>query len=187
MAASGKVLARGQDAAGEVRDPPPSLAGHLLVASPAMASNPFAGTVVLICSHDGTGAFGFVINHRAGKVEASDDRKGLDGVPVDVGGPVGPQLLFLLTRAKDAPVGAMVVANRFAIGSPEPYFADVAAHPKPDPAMLVVGYSGWGAGQLEAEIEHGDWVVVDGDDDLVFDVADDAKWSQALKRRGLDL
>jgi len=181
------AMAHGQNAEAEVRDPPPSLAGRLLVASPAMASTPFAGTVILVCSHDASGAFGFVVNRRAGAVEATADRKGLAGVPVDMGGPVGPQLLFLLTRAEDAPKGAMLVANRFAIGNPEPYFADADTFPSPAPAMLVVGYSGWGGGQLEEEIERGDWLVVDADDDLVFTLSDDAKWARAIKRRGQDL
>ncbi|MBI3444855.1 MAG: YqgE/AlgH family protein [Magnetospirillum sp.] len=183
------VLARGQDAAeADIHHPPPpSLAGRLLVASPGMAPNLFSGTVVLVCSHDASGGFGFIVNRRAGKVEATEDRKGLDGVPLELGGPVGNTLLFLLMKADDAPADAMRVAGRFAIGNPEPYFADAVGHPSPNPSLLVAGYSGWGAGQMEEEIARGDWIVVDADDDLIFDASDEAKWLQALKRKGLDL
>ena len=105
--------ARPQDAAeADVRHPPPpSLAGRLLVASPGMSPNLFSGTVVLVCSHDASGAFGFIVNRRAGKVEATDDRKGLDGVPLELGGPVGNTLLFLLMKADDAPADAMRVVS----------------------------------------------------------------------------
>ena len=179
--------ARPQDAVDDILDPAPTLAGRLLVAAPTMSANPFAHTVILVCGHGSDGAFGFIVNRRAGKIEATEGRKGLEGVPVDMGGPVGPRLLFLLTRAEEAPPGAMVVGNRFAIGNPEPYFADTTGRPSPSPAMLVVGYSGWGAGQLEAEIARGDWLVVDADDELVFSASDEAKWTEALKRRGSEL
>jgi putative transcriptional regulator len=59
--------------------------------------------------------------------------------------------------------------------------------PDPPPRVrLVVGYSGWGPGQLEAELEASSWLISDVDPDLIFDTAPAAMWETAIRRLGAD-
>ncbi|MGE5505261.1 MAG: YqgE/AlgH family protein [Actinomycetota bacterium] len=165
------------------------LAGKLLVASPRMPANFFAGTVILLGRHDDQGAFGLVVNRRAGTLEGKD--KDADAPPLpwplQIGGPVEPRLLFLLMTAETAPPSGLRVGG-FALANPEPYLAGGEGAPAPPrKAMLLMGYAGWAAGQLEEEIRRGDWLVVDADEHLVFDGSDADKWRHALGRRGEDL
>jgi putative transcriptional regulator len=161
------------------------LAGRLLVASPRMPPNPFSETVILICSHDATGAFGLVVNRRAGHAEADGRDGGTAGFTLRLGGPVEPKLLFLLMTAEAAPPEALSVPGGFAVGNPSPFLAGELQPPRR--ATLVVGFSGWDPGQLEAELRHGDWLVQDADEETVFGERDEAKWQRAVNTRKLEL
>ena len=159
------------------------LSGKLLVASPHMPANPFAETVILVCSHDGQGAFGLVVNRSAGQAEA-DSHSGAGAspaFPLRLGGPVETKLLFLLMTAEAAPSDALMVPGGFAVGNPSAFLA--GERPAPRRASLMVGYAGWTAGQLEAELARGDWMVQDADEETVFGTRDDAKWRRAVTRR----
>jgi putative transcriptional regulator len=162
------------------------LVGKLLVASPRLQGF-FAGTVILLARHDAEGAFGLVVNRRAGTLEGVADDKPAP-FPLQIGGPVEPKLLFLLMTAEAAPKTALKVGTAFAVANPEPYLAgDGQAPPPPRKAMLLMGYTGWGPGQLDAEISSGDWEVIDADEHLVFDGSDADKWRRAIKAKGMDL
>lgn len=160
------------------------LGGKMLAASPKMTGGFFAETVILVCRHDAAGAFGLVVNKRAG--HAGEEQGSTPGWPLHVGGPVEPQLLFMLMSAEAPPPGAMVVEGGYAVANPEPYLTKGGAA-APRRGMLVMGYSGWAPGQLEAEMARGDWVPVEADEELVFGAKDDAKWRRAINKRGVDL
>lgn len=173
------LLSQGLPASGQ------DLAGRLLVASPRMPPNPFSETVILICSHDATGTFGLVVNRRAGHAEADGRDGGTAGFPLRLGGPVESKLLFLLMTAEAAPPGAMAVPGGFAVANPSPFLAGEL--PPPRRASLVIGFFGWDPGQLKAEIQHGDWLIQDADEETVFGERDEAKWRRAVNTRKLEL
>ncbi|MDP9285851.1 MAG: YqgE/AlgH family protein, partial [Actinomycetota bacterium] len=137
-----------------------TLQGHLLVSAPSLHDPNFRKTVVLVAHHDEEGAMGLVLSRPSdvAAVEAVPSLDGLPGAagPVFVGGPVQPEAFMLLAEFDDVELAAA------------PIFARVGFMPadaEPDELAisrmrLFAGYAGWGAGQLEAELEEPSWIVV---------------------------
>lgn len=147
-------------------------AGCLLVASPEMLDPNFNNTVVFVIETNDEGALGVVIN-RPSAVLVAD----LTGQWVDLcaepevafhGGPVGTDGVIALARLRgnaDAPGVRRLVGPVCTVDLDSPAQENAAAI---DGMRLYAGYAGWGAGQLEGEIERGDWYVVPGRPDDLF-------------------
>ena len=173
-------------------DPPP---GELLIASAQIGDPRFHHAVVLLVRHDKDGAFGIVINHPLAEetiaklLEATgDDAGGVDGsVRVFLGGPVQPELGFLIHTADYRRAETMDVDGKVAMTGSKDALRDIAHHKGPQKYLFALGYTGWGPGQLEAEIARNDWFTAPEDPALVFDEDRDAVWDKALARRGRDL
>jgi putative transcriptional regulator len=163
-----------------------SLAGQLLLASPALEDPNFRRTVVLIGVHNEEGAMGVVLN-RPSSVTVGEAVPQLEPAVseeefVYVGGPVQPRSVVLLAEFLDpAPAGLLVLGR---IGFPAPD-ADMEELTRATArGRVFAGYAGWGEGQLDAELEQGDWIL---DTALPQDVFSDAPaelWSEVLKRKG---
>ena len=138
--------------------------GNFLVAAPALADPNFARAVVLICDHSEEGAMGLIVN-RPLPAQLSDilsDEFTLpQGMPpAHQGGPVqGEHLLFLHSLAQDGLDAHPVCEGVFLGGDPEILKRVLASAKAPPLLRCYLGYAGWGAGQLEAEIAEGAWVV----------------------------
>lgn len=162
------------------------LTGKLLVATPALHDPNFSRTVVLVCHHDDDGAFGVVLN-RASDIAVAEHLPRWSGDLADpptvfVGGPVQPETgigLGSIPGGSTAP-GWTPVADALGLvdlaTSPED-FAPLAA------LRVFSGYSGWGVGQVEGEIERGDWFVVAAGPDDVFTAHPDGLWRDVLRRQ----
>lgn len=169
-----------------------TLRGRLLVAAPQLVDPNFARTVVLVVEHDRDGAFGVVLNRPTETFVA--DAVGpwaevaSDPAVVFFGGPVGIDRAIGLGIRADA---------RSAPGCPAPGWVplcsglgsvDLAATPAVAADVrrlrVFVGSSGWGAGQLEGEIEEASWFVVDADPEAdVFGARPDRLWAAVLRRQ----
>ena len=161
-----------------------SLQGQLLVSSPALLDPQFRRTVVLIAHHDDEGAMGLVLT-RPSDVAATEAVPSLGLVPgadgaVYVGGPVQPEAFMVLAEFDDVTEAAAPI---FAgIG-----FVPVEAEPEElsiRRLRLFAGYAGWGAGQLEAELEEPSWIVVPALADDAFADDPDELWRTVLHRAG---
>jgi putative transcriptional regulator len=162
-----------------------SLKGQLLIAAPTLLDPNFARAVVLVAEHNEEGAMGVVLNRPSPLTvaEAVPELGPLvdPGDAVYAGGPVQPGAITALAEWDD-PVDAAVTV-----------FGDVGFLPgDPDTAMVATvtrrvrvfgGYAGWGAGQLEAELEEPAWFTTPA---LVEDVFGDPDelWAEALRRKG---
>ena len=174
---------------------PPSLVGQLLVASPSMGDRRFAQTVILMVRHDHTGAMGLVINRPVGEqplarlLEAfGAGAEGAAGsVRVFVGGPVQPELGFVLHSAEYKRPETVSIDARFAMTASRDIFRDMATGSGPKKSLFTFGYSGWGPGQLEGELKVGAWFTAPADTALVFDTDRDKVWEIAVERRTRDL
>jgi putative transcriptional regulator len=161
-----------------------SLQGKLLVSSPALVDPNFRKTVVLIAHHDEDGAMGLVLS-RPSDVAAADAVPLLGGIPgaddpVFVGGPVQPEAFMVLAEFDD--VGEAAAPIMGALG-----FMPADAEPEDltiRRLRLFAGYSGWGGGQLEAELEESSWIVVDAVADDAFANDPDELWRDVLHRKG---
>src|SRR5689334_14033824 len=172
----------------------PSLAPSLLLSMPQLADPNFKRTVVLLCTHNETGAFGVVVNRpmaTSGRVvvnldpPVSTDRE----LEVWVGGPVEPQRSWMLVGngafEEEDFEGLAICDGLYLSTSPELLRRLLEPNPPPR-TRLIVGYAGWGPGQLEAELEASAWLIAEADPDLIFDTPSDAMWETAIRRLGAD-
>ncbi|TAN56639.1 MAG: hypothetical protein EPN26_03560 [Rhodospirillales bacterium] len=176
-----------------------TLSGKLLVARPTMPANLFSRTIVLLMNHDADGAFGFILNRQGGEAKLSDlmrdlDQKLPDPMPANpslgmfLGGPVEIGSVFLLHSSDVKSGEAITTAGRYVMSKPLEMMGHMAASGEvPKHAMLLLGYSGWGPGQLEGEIARGDWEIITPSDDLVFGPGGLGAWEKAWDRRAVGL
>jgi putative transcriptional regulator len=180
-----------------------TLAPGLLIASPPLGDPNFDRTVVLLASHGEGGALGFVVNRAApmtlGELLTFAGYSGAgvkDGSPVYLGGPVQPSSGWIL--CVDPSLGAeqngvILVGDRLRIISSRTAFdalaedagAGTSGQSDPKRRMVLLGYSGWGPGQLEGEIATGSWLPVPLDEGVLFDVALSQRWERAYAILGL--
>ncbi|WP_244929633.1 YqgE/AlgH family protein [Nocardioides sp. W7] len=166
--------------------------GMLLVATPALVDPNFADTVVLILDADDDGVLGVVLN-RPSPVLVSEVLTPWDDVVSEpevlfLGGPVsteGALAVALLRAADDVPVGFREVVGRLGL-------LDLDTPPElvegtVDRLRIFAGYAGWGAGQLEGEIEEGAWYVVAAQAPDVFRRDPGELWRDVLRRQPGDL
>lgn len=173
----------------------PYLAGHLLVAMPGMPDPRFSKAVIYVCSHTEDGAMGLVINQAMDEFSMPELLKQLDIPPsqhandisVQMGGPVEQGRGFVLHSSEYVHEGTLVVDDELALTGTMEILKDIADGSGPEKSMLILGYAGWGPGQLDAEILDNGWLTVEADADLVF--ADDleTKWQHAISKLGIDL
>ena len=160
---------------------------------PQMADPNFCRSVVLLCKHNDEGAFGLVVNRplvTTGRVIVNLDP------PVEtereleiwIGGPVEPSSSWMLVGDHEEQTGRggwHISDGLYLSTSPERLSRLLEPSPPPR-TRLVVGYSGWGPGQLEAELHASSWLMSDVDRSLVFDTPADRMWELAIRRMGAD-
>ena len=172
-----------------------ALTGRLLVATDALRDPRFARTVIFLVRHDADGAFGLVVNLPIAEVpfERALQPLGLEVPPgsgdvrVHYGGPVQERRGFVLHTPDWTGEGTTVVDGRFAVTENPKVLQAMARGTGPRRALFLLGYAGWGPGQLEAELATGAWGVAPADERLVFDEDPQQKWIEATTRRLLDL
>lgn len=171
------------------------LDGKLLVAMPGMGDPRFEKAVILICAHSEEGAMGLIVNRPAPDLTFASllEQLSIPRVPhgrdirVHTGGPVERGRGFVL-HSSDYAGGAatMRIEGGYGMTATLDILEALARGDGPARALLALGYSGWGPGQVEDEIKANGWLVVDGSADLVFSADDGGKWAGALKRLGID-
>ena len=146
----------------------------------------FVRTVILIGEHSEDGALGIVLN-RPSEARVAEAVRGLaelvpDDALVHVGGPVQPEAVTALAEFDDPDQAATIVfgAVGFARGDLDP----AELEPATRRVRVFAGYAGWSAGQLEGELEQGDWILADPQPDDVFSDEGLALWSTVLRRKG---
>ena len=171
------------------------LAGRLLIASPGMEDPRFRGSVILVCAHSDEGSMGLIINKPTPevsldnlleqlKIPLGEDRR---DIRVHFGGPVETGRGFVLhTTDYEATAATMTVGEDFAMTASLDILQSFADGDGPRQAMLMLGYSGWGPGQLESELVRNGWLVADADRKVVFDSPPAEKWQAALALIGID-
>lgn len=177
------------------------LDGKLLIAMPSMQDERFAGSVIYLCAHSGDGAMGIVVNNPAshitfpdllqqlGVVSSTDDIRPGRGRPVQVvnGGPVESGRGFVL-HSDDVFIdnSTLPIEDGICLTATLDILKSIAAGDGPRQAVLALGYAGWGAGQLESEIQANGWLHCDADPALLFDGGNDTKHERALRKLGIE-
>ncbi|MFC3569670.1 YqgE/AlgH family protein [Paracoccus sp. TOH] len=174
-----------------------NLTGKMLIAMPAMRDPRFEQSVILVCAHSEDGAMGLVVNRPLPEIGFADllTQLGIDvgedalDIPVRFGGPVEPGRGFVLHRVpRDIQLGEnrMRITDDLAMSTTRDILEDYARGHGPQPAMLALGYAGWGPGQLDSEILQNGWLTSDRGDEIIFGADNPGKWRAALKSLGID-
>ncbi len=178
------------------------LDGQLLVAMPGMPDQRFVRAVIYVCAHSPEGAMGLVINQPAPNIAFPDLLEQLGIIPktsgitlpekadrfrVLKGGPVETGRGFVL-HSSDFSIDKSTLPIRAGIclTATVDILRAIASGEGPANAVLALGYAGWGAGQLETEINENGWLHCAPDFDLVFDEGFDTKYERALRKIGID-
>jgi len=169
------------------------LSGKFLVATPQMLDPRFARAVIYICNHDKDGAMGLVINKTKDMpLSKMLNHIGIDGEvkvadsPVLSGGPVDTNRGFVLHSPDFKNLNnSLKLSDTLMMTSTKDVLESLVADHAPDKAVLAVGYAGWSDGQLERELQNNAWLVVDGDEALIFDTDMEGKWTKALSKIGV--
>jgi putative transcriptional regulator len=172
-----------------------SLTGQLLIAAPSMGDPRFVRTVILMVKHDRNGALGIIINRPVGErsiaqiLEAlGENAEGAEGsVRIFVGGPVEPEMGLVLHSAEYRRAETLAIDGRLAVTASREVVRDMGTGKGPKKKIVAFGYSGWGPGQLENELELNAWFVAPADLQLIFDDDRDKVWDNAMARRPRDI
>ena len=161
---------------------------------PQLVDPNFNRTVVLLCKHSDEGAFGLVVNRplvTTGRIVVNLDPPVTPDhdLQVWIGGPVEPQRSWILMGdepdPRDEMVGMRIADSLYLSTSPDLLRRMLEPSP-PSHARLMIGYSGWGPGQLDAELQASAWLISDVDRDLIFNTPPERMWEAAIRRLGAD-
>jgi putative transcriptional regulator len=177
------VAAVGQQAALDRPGP-----GRFLVAEEQVLDPNFSRSVVLLIDYGAEGAMGLIVNRpaRLTLTEALPSVEALQGRRdrIFFGGPVSPEGLLLLLRADRGPEGFEPVFQDVHLGGGAATLAGLLIDGVPSSRLRgYAGYAGWGPGQLDNEIDRGDWSIVSALPSQVFDPTPETLWQRLMEQR----
>jgi putative transcriptional regulator len=176
------------------QEPSFDLTGHFLLAMPAMADPNFSNSVIYLVEHNAKGAMGIVVNQPM-QLSVAQLFKRID-LPLEhdergdkqvlLGGPVHTDRGFVLHRPHGSWSSSLSVTGEVALTSSIDVLEAVSNGEGPPEFLLALGYSGWGAGQLEDEISRNAWLNVPGSEAILFEHDSAARQGLAFGLLGVD-
>ena len=171
-----------------------SLAGHFLISTPQMPDPRFQEQVIYLCVHNEEGAMGLVINNPNAEITLLDVLHGSclaipDGPlpPVYMGGPVEVDAGFILHATENCDRYSVEVKTGVFLSRDSRLLEDISTGQGPEKYLFMLGYAGWGAGQLEGELIDNSWLTVPADLEVLFNTPDALKWKMAAHKFGIDI
>lgn len=171
-----------------------SLQKHFLIAMPGLGDSPFDRSVTLLCEHNDDGALGLVINRPTElRLSAMLDHMELkhgalaDDPIVYWGGPVNPERGFVIHDAPGEWDSSMQIDEGLYVTTSRDVLVAMSRGEGPQHYLVALGYAGWGAGQLENEILHNDWLNTPVNHSVLFGLPAPERWLAATQLLGLDI
>ena len=169
----------------------PTLAPVLLLSMPQMLDPNFSRTVVLLAEYGKHGAFGLVVNRRmvepAHEVIRPDPPMNISkDVHLYVGGPVEPNRAWVLTNQRELDGDALEIVDGVYLSAAPALIRQTLQSSPSAQIRVVVGYAGWGPGQLDEELATSSWLMAPVQTDLLFDIPEDVMWETAIRRLGAE-
>ncbi|MBU1231336.1 MAG: YqgE/AlgH family protein [Proteobacteria bacterium] len=171
-----------------------SLTGSFLLSTPQMPDPRFSEQVIYICAHNHEGAMGVAIN-KPNPLLTLDEVLLTNGLPVPpdmsapvyMGGPVEMSSGFILYQSDYSAEQQIEISPTVYLSRENKVLEDIAYQRGPEKFLFIVGYAGWGPGQLERELVTQGWLTIPAQDSIIFDVPDEMKWRQAAALYGIDI
>ncbi|MCB1740487.1 MAG: YqgE/AlgH family protein [Gammaproteobacteria bacterium] len=169
------------------------LTNQFLIAMPSLEDPNFSRTVTYVCVHNAEGAMGIVINRpldlTVGEVLSHMEIDVLDErarqMQVVSGGPVQRERGFVLHQPCGTWDSVLEVADGIGVATSRDILDAVARGEGPEHALLALGYAGWGAGQLEQEVQANAWLSAPAQSRIIFDLPYSERWAQATRSLGI--
>ena len=173
---------------------PMDLTNQFLIAMPSLADPNFHRTVTLMCAHSEDGAMGIVINRPLDiKLTAVLDHMSIEltsndaeQIPVLQGGPVQRERGFVIHHPPGDWDAVLRVGDDIGISTSKDILSAVAEGRGPERVIIALGYAGWGAGQLEHEVQQNAWLSGPADSRIIFDTPYEERWTSAARLLGID-
>ena len=174
------------------------LAGQLLLATPSLQDPNFKDAVVLICHHDEDGCMGLIINHpRQTSVQDVLTELGIrsrqlqhetsiDLHQVFEGGPVDEFRGFVLHDGWHIYESTTQITPELHLTASCDVLEELAVGEGPEHYLLLLGYAGWAAGQLESELTNNDWLVAPASHQIIFQEPPEQRWNFGARCMGID-
>jgi putative transcriptional regulator len=171
------------------------LSNHFLIAMPSLEDPNFGGSLVFVAEHNDQGALGLVIN-RPMEIDLATLFRRID-LELDVaatassalvmnGGPVQTDRGFVLHQPAGQWGSTVIVSDDIGLTSSRDVLEAVAAGKGPNRLLVMLGYAGWGPGQLEDEISRNAWLTVEADPSVIFDTPADERLQRAFALLGIN-
>ena len=169
-----------------------SVKNYFLIATKKMNDSRFEKTVITMFESNKDGAWGLVINKPIGLIpmallidssfNTSIEKEELYRVKIPVfwGGPVDVRKIFIL-HSKEYKSDTTNNYGSISISQDYNILFDIAKNKGPEKSLVILGYSGWGSGQLEGEMQRDHWILSDIDLEIIFDSETNKKWDKAIK------
>jgi putative transcriptional regulator len=171
------------------------LTNQFLIAMPSLEDPNFARTVTYVCAHNEGGAMGIVIN-RPLKLELGEvlsqmqietANLAVSSQIVYQGGPVHRDRGFIIHRPALDFGSTIKVSDDIAISTSREILNAISRGEGPADTLVALGYAGWGAGQLEQEMQQNAWLSGPACLDVIFHSPAGQRWEQAAAHMGVDL
>ncbi len=171
-----------------------NLTNHFLIAMPAMDDPYFSKTLIYVAEHNDQGALGLIVNRPIDmdlatlfeRIDVPLESPDLGKLPVYFGGPVQTDRGFVLHRPVGNWQSTLAVTPEVGLTSSRDVLLAVGKEGLPSEVMVTLGYSGWGAGQLENELAQNAWLTVPANSHILFDLPFEERLPSAMETLGID-
>lgn len=171
------------------------LHNQFLLAMPTLQDPNFHRTLTYVCEHSEHGSMGLVVNRpmalTVGEVlqhlDIDPQHTAIAQQPVHYGGPVEPERGFIIHSPVGQWDGTLTLSESLGVTTSRDILEAMARGEGPEKALVTLGYSGWGAGQLEDEVVRNSWLTCPASEDILFDIPAEERLATAAARLGIDL
>ncbi len=171
-----------------------SLAGSFLVSTPQMPDPRFEEHVIYICAHNSEGAMGVSVNRPNHIFSLAEILQGANLpvpdkklAPVYIGGPVELESAFILYLSDYSVEHKLDISETVSLTRETKVLEEIARGGGPSTYLFILGYTGWGPGQLENELLENGWLTLPASDNIIFNMPDELKWKAAAMQYGIDI
>jgi putative transcriptional regulator len=168
--------------------------GKLLISTPRLNGSCFEKSLIYVCRHNEEGAMGLVLNQTIptkkshsilSQLNIDDDFCLLSSINLHLGGPVDVFRGFILHSDDYRTSGTSILDAGYALSCSVDALRDVISGKGPSKSIVALGYAGWEAGQLEAEIHDDSWLCLNASEELIFHTHYSDKWYKATQYLGV--